>query len=151
MSIFKFFKKKEPDNKDSFGEERIVDIEPYAPHQNLEPVPYRDPKAMEDLKLSFADHVSEFLNRTDPDQFNSTYVDNIVDCAKNQSMRELDSQRAEHVRTIERSITSIWKGDRHYYETLIQKYDEELPKRENELRNWKKLRSKGTAFEEFID
>lgn len=149
MSIFN--KKHEKDNycQDVMKEDDKVNIEPYAPHQSLSAVPYLEPQSMVNLKLNFETRVTEFLNKTSPDQYNATFVDRIVDRARAQAIRELDTQRTEHSRTIERSIASLWKGDLHLYEKLLSDYDEEYQKRLKELKQLRKIYHKGTSYEEF--
>lgn len=149
MSIFKREIKDEKDLKAAMREDVTVNIEPYAPHQNLSAVPYLEPRAMADLKLNFESQVNEFLNKTNPDQYNSTFVDRIVVRAREQALSDLDIQRTEHAHTIERSIASLWKGDQYLYEKMINDYDEEYEERLKELKQLKMIYYKGTSYEEF--
>ena len=152
MSLFR--RKKENDlTKDQppVHEDSTINIPPYAPHQNLSAVPYREPQVMTDLKIGFETRVMEFLDRTSPDQYNGSFIDNIVNRAKEQALRDIEVQRREHVHAIERSIASLWRGDQHYYEKLLEDYNREYEEREKELRRLKSIFHKGTAYEEYLE
>lgn len=148
MSIFKR-KRAEKQPQDTLREDNLVDIEPYAPHQGLSAAPYREPQVMTELKTDFRTHVSEFLDKTSPDQYNSKFTDNIVNRAREQAMRDLEIQRTEHYRVIERAITSLWRGDEHHYQNLLGDYDREYEQIEKDLGNCRRMLHKGTAYEEF--
>ena len=152
MSLFR--RKKENDlTKDQppVHEDSTINIPPYAPHQNLSAVPYREPQVMTDLKIGFETRVMEFLDRTSPDQYNGSFIDNIVNRAKEQALRDIEVQRREHVHAIERSIASLWRGDQHYYEKLLEDYNREYEERKKELRRLKSIFHKGTAYEEYLE
>lgn len=152
MSLFR--KKKDNEltkDQPSVHEDSTINIPPYAPHQNLSAVPYREPQVMSDLKVGFETHVMEFLDKTSPDQYNGTFIDNVVNRAKEQALRDIEIQRREHVHAIERSIASLWLGDQHYYEKLLEDYNNEYEEREKELHRLKSIFHKGTAYEEYME
>lgn len=132
----------------SVHEDSTINIPPYAPHQNLCAVPYSEPQVMTDLKTGFEDHVLEFLDKTSPDKYNGSFIDNVVNRTKEQALRDIEAQRSEHVHTIERAISSLWRGDKHYYENLLEYYNREYDERAGELRRLKSILYKGTAYEE---
>ena len=144
----KIFNKKRKEDLECLGDDRSVSIEPYAPHQNLGPLPYTVPVAIRDLDSCFPSKVSEFLSNTNPDQYNATFADNLIEHARNQALVDLDKQRIDHIRTIERSISSLWKGDEFNYKQKLADAEEEYQQVEKRLEKLTQIYQKGTALEE---
>ena len=149
MSLFR--RKQRNNCMDTFGEENVITIKPYAPHQNLSPVNYTETKTMSEFKRSFARQVKYFLDNTSPDEYNPTFADSLIVKVKEQAVAELEVQRAEHIRCIERSICSLWKGDEVFYERLLEQYNTEFEKRNAELKKLKAVFQKNTALEENVE
>ena len=63
-------------------------------------------------------------------------------------MQDLATQRTAHIKTIERIITSIWRGDEVYYQKLLEDYEREYEMREKELKRLKAIYQKDTALED---
>lgn len=131
--------------------EENVDVDAYAPHQGLGPAPYEDPEAMKKLKEEFQGKIEEFLDNTSPDKYNADFADNIIYTVMQEALIDVEKQYAEHIRTIERSILSIWKGDAHYYKQLLKDNEEEYRERKKQLKVLKTILYKGTAYEEWED
>ena len=129
------------------GQNEEVKIEPYAPHQTLGPADYQEPEAMKKLKASFEEQVTAFLDQTNPDQYNAGFADNIINKAMHEALIDLDKQRQNHIKTIERSIASLWKGDQHYYSQLLADNKAEYESCDRELRTLNAIYHRGTAFE----
>ena len=150
MSIFNMRKteRRREDKRDVLEENMAIDIEPYAPNQGLGPIPYLEPFVMTNLKDNIEEHLTDFLERTNPDRHNTSYVDNIIEQAVQQGMQDLATQRTAHIKTIERIITSIWRGDEVYYQKLLEDYEREYEMREKELKRLKAIYQKDTALED---
>lgn len=148
MSWFK--KKSEPSTLTRRTPEEDKDhVQPYAPHAGLTPVSYEAPKVLTQLEDTFDAQVIEFLQKADPDQFNGSFFDPLIQAVETRALTDMEQQKLVHKNTIDSLIAGIWTGDQKRIQNRKANAKEELQEVEMELRAYTRISRKNTALESF--
>lgn len=132
-----------PDDIDS-----SEDILIYAPNTGLAPRDYKIPQELEDIETRFEEICSSFISKANPDQFNSAYMDALIDRIRDEAIKNIRLQRTGHERVILKNLYFIHNGDYAAAKSKLKLYLKDKENNEKELAKYRRIHWSGTSFEE---
>ncbi|MBR5800458.1 MAG: hypothetical protein IKY23_10410 [Lachnospiraceae bacterium] len=125
-----------------------VEIPMYAPNQGLSPKEYQISAQLAQLEATFKTHCMEFLSKSNPDLFNSSYMDAVIERICEDAIKFVKVQRCDHVYTIMKLLNDMHDGD--YIKCKSKLADFKRDKETNlvKLNKYKKIYYHGTSLEE---
>ena len=125
-----------------------VEISSYAPNIRIEPKDYQKSEILNNLATNFDGICLNFLSKANPDEFNSSYMDAVIDRSCIEAIEFMKLQRSNHEKLIKTIIHMMHQGD---YDDATHKLEDLLKDKEENERLKAKYRMicfKGTSLEE---
>lgn len=88
-----------------------VEIPMYAPNMGLAPKDYQLSPKLTELEETFEGICKAFLKAANPDMFNSSYMDAIIERTIVEALKFIRVQRCDHERLITENLMAMHKGD----------------------------------------
>lgn len=141
-------KKKEEEKNISKGTElqENVAIPVYAPNTSLRPRDYLLARTMSKLEENFEETCKDFLKNTQPDKYNGSYMDAIIQKAGEEAIISLTLQRAEHISILNDLLDKLWLGDKIKGQAKLDQAMNERKEVEKEIQKLQRIYWKGTSF-----
>lgn len=154
-AMWKFKKKK--NNSDNSAETRSINnpnqindsvvVPLYIPNLGLQPKEYQISAMLSALEKDFKEFCYDFLTKSNPDEFNSTYVDAVIDRMREDSIKHIDVQRVDHVRLIESTLKSLHDADYKKAKEKLETLKEERDFIKKEIKKLRHICWSGTSLE----
>lgn len=125
-----------------------VEIPTYAPNQGLSPKEYQVSVQFAQLETTFKALCMEFLSKSNPDEFNSTYMDATIERVCIEAIKFIKVQRCDHVYSIRKLLNDTHSGDYVKCKRRLEDLKRDKEKNGMELRKYKAIYYKGTCLEE---
>ncbi len=125
-----------------------VKIPMYAPNMGLTPKEYQISQQLNDLEERFRDLCMEFLSKSNPDEFNSSYIDAVIERICIDAIRFVKVQRCDHIRLIMKSLNAMHNGDYSDAKNKLQFFLSDREANEMELAKYRRIYCAGTSFAE---
>ncbi len=122
----------------------------YAPNMGIEPKEYQFSPDLNDLITRFQSICMEFLNKANPDEYNSTYMDAVIDRICLESIDFLEVQRIEHKKLINKLIQAMHEGDLNDANNKLDQFLSDKEEIDRELTKYRRICWAGTSLEEVI-
>ena len=125
-----------------------VEIPIQAPNIGIEPKDYQKSEILNDLASNFDGICFEFLSKANPDEFNSSYMDAVIDRSCIETIEFMRLQRSNHEKLIKTVIHMMHQGD--YDDAKFKLEDLLKDKEENERlkAKYRRICFEGTSLEE---
>lgn len=151
--FMKFFhKKKEGDGKrprmDLQAGPNTDDKQTEICVETLVPVDYEVSPIMADLEKELDSIAREFLDNTDPDKFNGSYLDPRIEAALKDTLADLEDQRVNHHHVIEFKINGMFSEKERSLEEHLADRIRELEETERDLSIQERILKRGTVYED---
>ena len=88
-----------------------VEIPMYAPNMGLMPKEYQISPQLNDLEKRFKEMCESFLTKSNPDEFNSSYMDAVIERICVDAIRFVKVQRCDHEQLIMKALDAMHNGD----------------------------------------
>ncbi len=152
MKVFsKLFGRKTKRNINEPNEiNKSIPIPHYAPNAGLTPREYMLSDKLIELESVFEAKCKAFLSKANPDEYNGSYMDAIIQTIEREAKDYIMVQRADHIRIIMLPLNDTHVGDGIKCESKLKQYEEELEKTKKELDIMKKVYHRGTIYEEIM-
>lgn len=127
-----------------------VEIPMYAPNMGLMPKEYQVSPQLHNLEVRFKELCEDFLSRSNPDEFNSSYMDAVIERMCVDAIRFIKVQRCDHEQLIMKTLNAMHIGD---YSDAMNKLEYFLRDREEnarELEKYRRIYWSGTSLEEEV-
>ncbi|MDE6026286.1 MAG: hypothetical protein K2G45_12650 [Lachnospiraceae bacterium] len=128
----------------------LVEIPMYAPNMGLTPKEYQISPQLNDLEKRFKEECVEFLSKASPDEFNSSYMDAVIERICIDAIRFIKVQRCDHKQLITKMLAVMHVGDYCKAVKKLQVYLNDRDKNERELKKWRRILWSGTSLEEEV-
>ena len=125
-----------------------VQIPCYGPNQRLSPREYMLSPDFVNLENTFEERCRYFLSKANPDEFNGSYMDAVIECMGAEAAKYIAVQRADHINVIKRALHDMHIGDKIKCEAKLLQYRNSIEWVQNELIRLKKIYQRGTSYEE---
>lgn len=150
--------KKKKSGADGFTEKRSihdpnevntsVEIPMYAPNIGLMPKEYQISPQLNNLEINFKELCMDFLKKANPDEFNSSYMDAVIERICVDAISFLKVQRCDHERLIRKVLDVMHQGDYVDARNKLQYFMEDKEENAKELRKYRRIYWAGTSLEE---
>lgn len=118
-----------------------------GPHDNLSAQEYKIPSLLENFEAGFEQICRRYLQHTNPDEYNCSYMDLRIDQLEKQALVMLEDQEVSHQSVIV-NLGKIWIGDEIRAEIKLAQVLEEKKNIEIEIEKTERVYYHKTAFEE---
>lgn len=125
-----------------------VEIPVYAPNLGLSPKEYQISPQLYSLEMNIQSICEEFLNKAKPDEFNSSYMDAIIERTCVECIKYIEVQRKDHERLIRGVLKHMHDGDYTYAKNKLVQFVKDKECMERELRKLQRIYWKGTSMSE---
>lgn len=125
-----------------------VEIPMYAPNMGLAPKDYQLSPKLTELEETFEGICKAFLKEANPDMFNSSYMDAIIERTIAEALKFIRVQRCDHERLITENLMAMHKGD---YCVAMSKRElciADREENEKELMKYRRILWSGTSLSE---
>ncbi len=139
-------KKKSINNQNEIN--TSVEIPMYAPNQGLAPKEYRLSGQLNSLEVTFRDKCMDFINKSNPDMYNSSYMDAIIERVCIEAIKFVKIQRNDHIQTIMKPLNDMHNGDYIKCKRKLEDFKHDKEKNIKELNKYKRIYYIGTSLEE---
>lgn len=127
-----------------------VSIPMYAPNIGLTPKEYQISPQLNDLEIGFKSLCIEFLSKANPDQFNSSYMDALIERVSLDCIKFIKVQRADHERLISDTLQVMYKGDYCAAQNKLQYFLDDKEQNKKLLSKLRKILWAGTSLSEEV-
>lgn len=125
-----------------------VEIPVYAPNQGLFPKEYQISAQLAQLEAIFKMHCVEFLSNSNPDEYNSSYMDAVIERICVDAIKFIKVQRCDHVYTIRKFLNDMHKGDYVKCKRKLEDYKRDKEANSIKLKKYKEIYYHGTSLAE---
>lgn len=125
-----------------------VEIPMYAPNQGLVPKEYQLSGQLNSLEVNFRDKCMNFINNSNPDLYNSSYMDAIIERVCMEAIKFVKIQRNDHIQTITKPLNDMHNGDCIKCKRKLEDFKHDKEKNIKELNKYKRIYYAGTSLEE---
>lgn len=125
-----------------------LEIHGYTPNQELTVKDYQISSQLNDLELNFEKYCMAFLKKAKPDEFNSSYMDAVIECITADAVKLLRVQRADHVQTIMKPLNNVHTGDLIKCKSKLECFRRLKEENAKELALYRKIYRRGTSLED---
>lgn len=125
-----------------------VEIPMYAPNQGLTPKEYQLSARLNELEFTFQDRCISFLRKSNPDAFNSSYMDSIIERVCIDAIEFIKVQRSDHIQTITKPLNDMHKGDYMKCKSKLEDFKRDKVRNAKELAKYQKIYYNGTSLAE---
>lgn len=125
-----------------------VEIPMYAPNQGLCPKEYQLSDRLDELEGTFEERCKDFLTKSKPDSFNSSYMDAVIERVCVDAVKYVRVQRTDHVQTIMKQLNDMHSGDYCKCKSKLEAYRKDKERNNRELSKFRKIYYSGTSLAE---
>lgn len=125
-----------------------IPIPMYAPNVGLMPKEYQISPELNDLEANFKKLCEDFLKKANPDEFNSSYMDAVIERICVDAISFIKVQRCDHERLIRKVLDIMHRGDYIDARNKYQYFMEDKEENAKELRKYRRIYWAGTSLEE---
>ena len=126
----------------------MVEIPMYGPNQGLKPIEYEALNKLVELEDELRERCMDFLKKSNPDEYNASYMDSVIERIIIEAIKYIKMQRNDHINLISVTLDKVHRGDlikcRRRLENL--QHDKEINQRK--LEKYRKIYHSGTSLEE---
>lgn len=127
---------------------KTVEIPVYVPNQGLMPKEYQVSAKLNYLESNFKEICMEFLSKSNPDEYNSSYMDAIIERVCIDAIRYIELQRSDHETTIVKLLDGMHRGDYRKCVSKLEFFKRDKEENEDKLCKYRKIYYHGTSLEE---
>ncbi len=127
-----------------------VEIPMYAPNMCLMPKEYQISPQLNDLEKRFHELCIDFLSKSNSDEFNSNYVDAVIERICVDAIKFVKVQRCDHEQLIMKALDVMHNGDYNAAKNQLQYFLEDRKQTETELSKYRRIYWSGTSFSEEV-
>lgn len=127
-----------------------VEIPMYAPNLGLMPKEYQLSPQLYEFERNFKDVCMEFLTTAHPDQYNSSYMDAVIEKICDDAKCFVEVQRCDHERLITDVLHAMHDGDLEGAKDRLQLLLSDKDCNEKELMKLRRIHWAGTSFAEEV-
>ena len=125
-----------------------VEIPIYAPNQGLSPKEYQISTQLAQLEATFKDHCMEFLSKSNPDEYISSYMDAVIERICIDAIKFVKVQRCDHVYSIRKLLNDMHNGDYIKCKSKLEDYKRDKETNNMKLKKYKTIYYHGTSLAE---
>lgn len=127
-----------------------VKIPVYYSNMGLRPKEYQISSQLSDLEERFKELCERFLSKANPDEFNSSYMDAVIDRICIESINFINVQRCDHEQLIVKSLNNMYNGDYCDAKIKLQIFLNDRDENARELEKYRRLKWAGTSLAEGV-
>jgi len=127
-----------------------VEIPMYYPNLGLMPKEYQISPQLAELEKTFKEQCESFLSKSNPDEFNSSYMDAVIERICVDAIRFVKVQRADHEALIMKVLDAMHNGDYSEAKDKLQYYLNDREKYSRELEMYRRVYWSGTSLAEEV-
>lgn len=127
-----------------------VEIPMYAPNMGLMPKEYQISPQLNDLEKRFKEMCESFLTKSNPDEFNSSYMDAVIERICVDAIRFVKVQRCDHEQLIMKALDAMHNGDYSDAKNKLQYFLEDREANARELEKYRRIYCAGTSLAEEV-
>lgn len=125
-----------------------VEIPVYAPNQGLAPKEYQVSAPLVELEESFKLHCMEFLGKSNPDEYNSSYMDAVIERIREDAIKFVRVQRCDHVYSIKKLLNDMHDGDYIKCKSKLEDFKRDKEANRVKLNKYRAIYYQGTSLAE---
>ncbi len=125
-----------------------VEIPMYAPNQGLSPKEYQISAQLVQLEATFKTHCMEFLNKSNPDEYNSSYMDAVIERICVDAIKFVKVQRCDHVYSIRKFLSNMHNGDYIKCKSKLEDFERDKETNRAKLNKYRTIYYHGTSLAE---
>lgn len=125
-----------------------VEIPIYAPNQGLSPKVYQISAQLAQLEGSFKTYCMEFLSKSNPDEYNSSYMDAVIDRICVDAIKFVKVQRCDHVYSIMKLLNDMHNGDYIKCKSKLEDFKRDKETNRVKLNKYRMIFYHGTSLAE---
>lgn len=128
----------------------VVEIPAYAPNQGLVPKEYQISGQLVQLEKTFKNRCMEFLNqgRNSVDEYNSTYMDAVIERICIDAVKQIRVQRCDHVYSIKKLLNDMHNGDYVKCVSKLKDFKRDKETNRNKFNKYAAIYYRGTSLAE---
>ncbi len=138
-------------SKDISGQNELgseVGITMYAPNLSVVPRAYRISDRLAELEKDFRKTCEEFFEKGKPDEYNSSYIDAVIEKICADAVELIRVQRMDHEQLIIKMLDEMHMGDYAYAKNRLELYLSDREENKKELEKYRRILWAGTSLEE---
>lgn len=125
-----------------------VEIPVYAPNQGLSPKEYQISTQLAQLESSFETLCMDFLKKSNPDEYNSSYMDAVIERIGIDAIKFVKVQRCDHVYSIVKLLDEMHMGDHIKCTSKLENFKRDKGINLAKLNKYKRIYYHGTSLAE---
>lgn len=125
-----------------------VEIPIYAPNQGLSPKEYQVSAQLVQLESDFKALCMEFLSKSNPDEYNSSYMDAVIERICIDAIKFIKVQRCDHVYSIMKLLDEMHHGDYIKCTSKLEDFKRDKETNRAKLNKYKTIYYHGTSLAE---
>lgn len=127
-----------------------VEIPMIAPNMGLRPKEYQISPQLNELERKFQSLCEEFLSKSNPDEFNSSYMDAVIERICIDAIKFIEVQRGDHEQLILKVLESMHFGDYIEAKKELQYFLEDRETNAREPEKYRRILWHGTSLAEEV-
>lgn len=140
------FRKKQEDRRIN-TEYNEVPVPVVGPHDGLTATDYKLAVQLAEFESDFERKCKQWLANAKPDPYNRGYMDLMIDELKNDALKSLNAQEADHQKVI-CDLNGVWKADLVKARASLEQTRKLREDTDRELDKLERIYFRGTAYEE---
>ena len=127
-----------------------VKLPVYYSNMGLMPKEYQISPHLNDLEKHFKELCESFLSKANPDEFNSSYMDAVIERMCVDAIKFIMVQRCDHEQLIINSLNDMHNGDYCDAKIKLQLFQNDRDENTHELAKYRRLKWAGTSLAEEV-
>lgn len=127
-----------------------VEIPMIAPNMGLRPKEYQISPQLNELERKFQSLCEEFLSKSNPDEFNSSYMDAVIERICIDAIKFIEVQRGDHEQLILKVLETMHYGDYIEAKKELQYFLEDRETNARKLEKYRRILWHGTSLAEEV-
>ena len=128
----------------------LVEIPMYPPNMGLTPKEYQISVQLDSLEKNFKELCEDFLRKSKPDEFNTSYMDAVIERICIDAISHVKVQRCDHVQLIINALDTMHNGDYVAAKNKLQLFLTDKEENARELKKYRRIYWSGTSLAEEV-